>query len=43
MDKIFLNAFDNKTDESHKLVSNLRDKIDFRRPQKYNLPSNTII
>ena len=43
MDTIFMNSENSKTSDSHRLLLNLRDKIDLRRKDKYIALSNLSI
>ena len=40
MNTIFMNSENSKTSESHRLLLNLKDKIDLRRKDKYIVLSN---
>ena len=43
MDTIFTNSENSKTSDSHKLLLNLSDKIDFKASDKYVALTNRII
>ena len=43
MDNIFMNSKNNKTSDLHRLLLNLKDKINLRKSNKYDALSNLSI